>query len=163
MSGDPERCVDYDQVAPTYDQRFAHYAATEKGIGATLIDLVRELRAERVLEVGCGTGHWMSMLAPLGCRVYGLDRSLGMLSRARPGGLRNLIQGSANALPFPGATFDFVFCVNALHHFADAALVIRNCRELLRPGGALAVIGMNPHGRRDRWYLYEYFPGTEET
>ncbi len=59
--------------------------------------------------------------------------------------------------------FDLVFCVNGLHHFADAALFIREGRVLLRPGGALAVIGMNPHGGCDRWYLYEYFPGTQET
>lgn len=36
-------------------------------------------------------------------------------------------------------------------------------RMLLRPGGALAVIGMDPHRNRDRWYVYDYFTGTHET
>jgi len=34
---------------------------------------------------------------------------------------------------------------------------------LLQPGGALAIIGMDPHAGRDRWYLYDYFTGTYET
>lgn len=41
--------------------------------------------------------------------------------------------------------------------------VQREARRMLRPGGALAIIGMNPHAGRDRWYLHEYFPGTRET
>jgi hypothetical protein len=39
---------------------------------------------------------------------------------------------------------------------------VAEARRLLRPGGALAVIGMDPHGRRDSWYIYEYFEGMYE-
>jgi hypothetical protein len=53
-----------------------------------------------------------------------------------------------------------VFCVSALHHFADAGAFIRAARLLLRPGGALATIGLNPHSARHDWYLYDFFPGT---
>jgi ubiquinone/menaquinone biosynthesis C-methylase UbiE len=162
VSGDFEQRVDYEQVAPTYDERFAYYAGARKGVGAALIDLVREVQATRVLDVGCGTGHWLRVLRPLGCTLYGLDLSPGMLSRARAADLGNLVRGSADALPFPRAVFDLVFCVSALHHFADAAHFIREGRSLLRPGGALAVVGMNPHAGGDRWYLYDYFPGTQE-
>jgi SAM-dependent methyltransferase len=158
----PEKNVDYDQVAPTYDERFAHYAGAREGVGAALTAVIREVRAERAVDVGCGTGHWLRVVSSLGCAVYGFDLSLGMLRRARSAGAANLIRGNAADLPFGPATFDLVFCVNALHHFADAALFIRNARELLRRGGALAVVGMNPRGGRDRWYLYDYFPGTRE-
>jgi SAM-dependent methyltransferase len=158
----PEKRVGYDQVAPTYDERFAHYALAQEGVGGALGGLVRELRAERALDVGCGTGHWLRIVRSAGCTVHGLDLSLGMLRRARSAGEADLVRGTAAALPFPPATFDLVFCVNALHHFADAALFVRNARELLRSGGALAVVGMSPRGGRDRWYLYDYFPGTRE-
>ncbi|MET0152606.1 MAG: methyltransferase domain-containing protein [Candidatus Binatia bacterium] len=158
MPRGPERNVDYDQVAPTYDERFAYYAGAREGVGAALVNLIREVDAERALDVG----YWLRILGSLGCPVYGLDFSLGMLRRARAAGVANLIRGNAAALPFSGPMLDLTFCVNALHHFADAALFIREARSLLRPGGALAVVGMNPHEGRDRWYLYEYFAGTRE-
>jgi hypothetical protein len=34
---------------------------------------------------------------------------------------------------------------------------------VLRPGGRIAVIGMDPAAGLDRWYLYDHFPGTLET
>jgi ubiquinone/menaquinone biosynthesis C-methylase UbiE len=163
MSDKFEKRVDYDKVAPTYDRRFAYYAGAPKGVAAALIDLASEAPARQVLEVGCGTGHWLGLLSPLGYSVFGLDRSAGMLHRARAAGALNLARGDAGALPFPAASFDLVFCVNALHHFTEAAQFISESRRLIRPGGALAVIGMDPHKGQDRWYLYDYFPGTQET
>jgi SAM-dependent methyltransferase len=159
----PDGKVDYDQVAPTYDQRFARYAGASEGVGAALVDVARQVSAQRALDVGCGTGHWARVLGSSACAVFGLDLSLGMLRRARSAGVADLVRGDAAALPFPPRTFDLVFCVNVLHHFADGALFVRNARALLRPGGALAVVGMNPHGGRDRWFLYDHFPGTRET
>jgi ubiquinone/menaquinone biosynthesis C-methylase UbiE len=157
-----EKRVDYDKVAPTYDQRFACYAEAPEGVAAALIELAGQLQAGRILEAGCGTGHWLRILNPLGCTVFGLDLSMGMLRLARSAGLPNLVRGTAETLPFPQATFDLVYCVNAIHHFTEAPRFIRQSRRLLRPGGALAIAGMDPHTRRDRWYLYDYFPGTQE-
>ena len=34
---------------------------------------------------------------------------------------------------------------------------------MLRRGRALAIVGMDPQTEQDRWYLYDYFPGTRET
>jgi SAM-dependent methyltransferase len=76
--------------------------------------------------------------------------------------LQNLVQGSADALPFPGAMFDLLVCVNALHHFDDIPRSIHEGRTLLRSSGDFAIVGMNPHSGRDRWYVYDYFPGTQE-
>jgi SAM-dependent methyltransferase len=73
-----------------------------------------------------------------------------------------LVCGRASALPFAPATFDVIFCVNALHHFEQPQHFIAEARRLLRTGGALAIIGLDPHVGRDRWFLYDYFPGTYE-
>jgi hypothetical protein len=43
MPEHPEKRVDYDQVAPTYDERFAYYARARRGVGAALADLAREV------------------------------------------------------------------------------------------------------------------------
>src|SRR5437899_1987743 len=56
--------------------------------------------------------------------------------------------------------FDRVFCVNALHHFADRVRFFREARRILKPGGALMSIGKDPHADRDSWWVYDYFPET---
>lgn len=157
----PER-VNYDAVAPTYDRRYA--AGAPAGIAATLLSMARTVRAQRVLEVGCGTGHWLEVLRSAVPQVYGLDRSSGMLRQARARRADfHLIYGEANQLPCRAASFELIACVNALHHFADPGAFVRESLTLLRPGGALVVIGMDPKAGRDRWYLYDYFPGTHDT
>jgi len=152
--------VNYDQLAPTYNLRYM----TDKvdGIAIALQSLARELDAKRILEVGCGTGHWLSILQST-TQVYGLDLSLGMLRLASTQKLRGLACGQAIQLPFPDQAFDLVFCVNAIHHFGQPRVFISEARRLLRPGGALAVVGLDPHGHRDSWYVYHYFAGTYET
>jgi SAM-dependent methyltransferase len=154
--------VNYDQIAPTYNQRYT--VSQFEGIAAALRSLTQDDGAERVLEVGCGTGRWLAELHPVAQQVYGMDLSLGMLQQARqrPESL-SLICGHASHLPFPNAVFDLIFCVNAFHHFPQPRAFISEARRLLRPGGALAVMGMDPHAGRDRWYLYDYFAGTQET
>ena len=156
MSGDH---VNYDRLAPVYHQRYTLNALT--GVAASLMALARDGDAQRILEVGCGTGRWLAELWPVAHRVYGLDLSPGMLRQARQQDARfHLTCGRATRLPFPEAAFDLVFCVNALHHFDSPRVFISEARRLLRPGGALAVVGMDPHTGRDDWYLYHYFEGT---
>ncbi|HLF03209.1 MAG TPA: methyltransferase domain-containing protein [Anaerolineales bacterium] len=153
--------VNYDTVAPTYNGRYARKGL--EGISSALRALAQNVRPERILEVGCGTGHWLEQLSPLAHHVHGLDFSSGMLRQARQRSEPfHLTHGRANRLPFANASFDLVFCVNAFHHFDQPAVVIAEARRLLKPGGAFAIIGMDPHVPI-RWYLYDYFPGTRET
>ena len=154
--------VDYDQIAATYDRRFA--TGDTGGVADALLNLGRGLAPACILEVGCGTGRWLAALRPLGSRLYGLDLSAGMLGRARQRpGLRRLVRGRAGRLPFPASEFDLVYCVNAIHHFESARDFVFEARRLLRPGGALAVGTMDPRQLRGRWYVYDYFAGTYET
>ena len=88
----------------------------------------------------------------------------GMLNQARNRNVQAaLIRGCAKQLPFESGFFDFVFCVNAIHHFEDARAFISETSRVLQPGGALAVVGSEPHGRKDSWFAYHYFDGTYET
>jgi ubiquinone/menaquinone biosynthesis C-methylase UbiE len=156
------RQVNYDQIAPTYDRRFEDDAP--RGTGAVLLTLAQELQAERLLEVGCGTGHWLALLRRATPHLFGLDLSAGMLSQAqRRNGELAWMRGRAGRLPFPDASFDLVTCVNALHHFEQQRTFIAEARRLLRPGGVLAVIGFDPRQHRDKWYVYDFFDGTYET
>ena len=171
----PDKQVDYDLIAPGYNRRFV-VGSEQRGIAAALLALAEDqalagaqARApargvERILEVGCGTGHWLASLRPATGRLYGLDLSAGMLSqaRSREEGLY-LARGRACHLPLADACADLVYCVNAIHHFQRQRDFVLEARRLLRPGGTLVIAGMDPRAHRHRWYIYDYFVGTYET
>jgi SAM-dependent methyltransferase len=157
------RHVDYDRLAGEYDRRFADHSPGE---GIALLSLARELESRRLLEVGCGTGHWLDMLAPEAHSLVGLDLSSGMLQQARSKGVpAHLMQGDARQIPLASNSLDMVFCVHAIHHFSDARAFVQQAGRILRPRGYLAVVGSNPHSGGDgmAWYVYDYFEGTWET
>jgi ubiquinone/menaquinone biosynthesis C-methylase UbiE len=151
--------VDYDRIAPSYNRRYV--GGGRQGVAITLQALASALGAGRILEVGCGTGHWLAGLAAVSAQLYGLDLSAGMLAQAQEREeVLDLVQGRAGQIPFPDASFDLVCCINAIHHFQQQPGFVAEARRVLRPGGALAVIGMDPRAHRHRWYVYDYFAGT---
>jgi ubiquinone/menaquinone biosynthesis C-methylase UbiE len=157
-----ERRVNYDEIASTYGARYAsRLVEGQHTIPAALRELVRANVSNRILEVGCGTGFWLSSFGA-DHAVCGLDLSFQMLKLAKKKHAA-LACATAEQLPFPDDTFDFVYCVNAFHHFVGKQTFIHEARRVLRSGRRLAIIGMDPHSHRDRWYIYDYFPGTCET
>jgi ubiquinone/menaquinone biosynthesis C-methylase UbiE len=153
--------LDYDQIAPTFDRRYA-----VNDMNNTLValqELARSLDGKSVLEVGCGTGHWLAELSTTVENLHGLDLSFGMLAQARQRGFDlMLVRGSAEHLPYPSCSMDMIFALNALHHFPDRQAFIAEAFRLLHPGGALVLIGSDPPSRVEDWYIYAYFPGTFE-
>lgn len=160
MKNNRHQRADYDSCSADYDKR---YAAGPTGVKEILQTLAARTGARTILEAACGTGHWLAQLQ--GCpQKFGLDLSQGMLRQAgQKGGDLNLVRGDAARLPFLPQSFDFIYCIHAVQHFSSPSLFIKQARMLLRPGGALAVIGMDPHRNRDPWYVYDYFAGTFET
>lgn len=116
------------------------------GLGAWRTLLTRRARG-RVLDLGCGTGRSLRLLARAE-RVVGVDPSLGLLRRARrraPG--LPLVVGRAEELPFADDAFDtvvsaLVFC--SVDRPRDA---LDEVRRVLSPGGTLR---MMEHVRSDR-------------
>lgn len=102
---------------------------------------------ERALELACGTGVVARQVAPrLGVSgtMVGLDASSAMLEVARsllapPGPPIAWRQGSALALPFPGAAFDLVLCQEGLKFFPDRSAAAREMCRVLAPGGRVVL------------------------
>ena len=127
------RKTDYESIAAGYDRRYQDNQYP--GTSATLRAFVSA--GQRVLEVGCGTGHWLEQLEAWGCRVSGVDPAAAMIEKAAARGLRaELVRGAAEALPWPDATFDRVVCINALHHFTDKPRFAHEARRVLRSADA---------------------------
>ena len=162
------RVTDDDAVADDYDARYGLYEYA--GVRETLLGFLGDIAPLAVLEVGCGTGHWLAEVeARLTPSPYangllaGVDPSAPMLARARVAApAARLVRARAEDLPWRDQTFDRVFCVNALHHFADRARFFEEARRLLRPGGGLLTIGKDPHVDQDSWWVYDYFTETRE-
>lgn len=149
--------IDYNLLAPTYDDRYAVYGLD--GIGRTLIDLVERDQPENVLETGCGSGYWLYILLGRVAHLFGLDYSISMLQIAGQRALTaRLARGDAQNVPLAANLFDLVFCVNAIHHFGDPAAYVAEVKRLLRSGGTIAIFGPDPHHDGAGWYVYRYFP-----
>jgi ubiquinone/menaquinone biosynthesis C-methylase UbiE len=148
--------IDYDSIPSRYNRRYELY--TYPGIRTILRETAASIARPRVLEIGCGSGEWLSELASIGCDVAGIDPSEKMLERARTKVGGDLRQGSAEALPWFDASFDLVLCVNSLHHFASPIAALREAFRVLRPAGKFLSIGLDPHEGGGRWYVYEFFP-----
>jgi ubiquinone/menaquinone biosynthesis C-methylase UbiE len=146
----------YDSIAKTYDRRYLENDYS--GVEEALMAFVGQDLPGRVLEVGCGTGHWLRLLDENRICVAGVDASKNMLTYARaqaPGA--PLVQGKAEHLPWAEAAFDRIFCINAFHHFEDRVGFLADARRVLGPGGQMMTVGLDPHTGVDRWYIYEYF------
>ena len=116
---------------------------------------------DRVLEIGCGTGSLLTVIARTHAAVdiTGLDPDPKALARARRkadaiSAPVRLDRGFSDALPYPEGSFDRVFSCFMLHHLADADEKLRTIREaarVLEPGGRLHVLDFaQPDGHASR-------------
>lgn len=106
-----------------------------------------------VADLGCGTGRTAATLAPFVRQVVAVDASAEMLRAARERlatvGNVDVREGALEAVPVADASVDLALLVLVLHHVGDPALVLREARRILAPGGRLLVIDMQPHDREE--------------
>jgi SAM-dependent methyltransferase len=106
----------------------------------------------RTLEIGCGEGRVTRDLAARGHRVTALDASPTLLRAAverDPDG--EYVLGTAEALPFPDATFGLVVAYNVLIDVDDMPAAVREAARVLAPGGALTICVPHPMADAGRW------------
>lgn len=106
--------------------------------GADVVDLLDPRPGERILDLGCGTGHLTAELATAvgeEGRVLGIDQSAEMIDEARVE-YPDLEFVRADAREFAAEeVFDAVFSNAALHWISDQGAVTAAVADLLRPGG----------------------------
>ena len=128
--------------------------------------LARLSPEDSVLEVGTGTGGFSQKVAGT-CKKYaGLeyDASACEVTRSRLGGHAAVLQGDAQAMPFPSGSFSAVVCLEVLEHLEHYRKAVGEIHRCLRPEGRAMISvpyrrigGPNPS---NRFHLYE--PGEKE-
>ena len=109
--------------------------------GEDVVGLLDPSGGERILDLGCGTGHLTAEIAASGAEVVGMDNSAEMLSTARAEHPDvEFVEGDARAFalgdPLPaGEPFDAVFTNAALHWVDDPDGVFESVAGVLRPDG----------------------------
>jgi len=73
--------VDYDRMATEYDRRFT--LGLVSNTARALHEHYEQVNGGRILEVGCGTGHWLEVISAPDRSLIGLDFSRGMLAHPR--------------------------------------------------------------------------------
>ncbi|HEX9338198.1 MAG TPA: class I SAM-dependent methyltransferase, partial [Pseudonocardiaceae bacterium] len=90
------------------------------------------------LDVGCGSGDLVALLAARSASVLGVDRAA-VIENARP--LPNVRYVHADVFDLPEDRYDVITCVAALHHL-PLEQALATFRRWLAPGGTLVVIGL---------------------
>jgi len=118
----------------------------------------QELAGKRVLDVGCGSGRFMDVLARAGAEIVGLDLSLAVdVAKQNLRSLPNchFIQADALSPPFRPDTFDFAYSIGVLPNTSDSREGFMRMAATLKPRG-VAAIWVYP--RRRLTETFQYFP-----
>ena len=152
--------VDYDGIASDY----ARHRRVHPGVLETLVAASGVGAASRVLEVGCGTGNYITAVAEVtGSSCWGIDPARQMLSIAGEASGEVVLQhGGAEALDFPDGFFDLVFSVDVIHHIGDRNAYFREAYRVLKPTGRVCTVTDSEWIIRHRQPLATYFPETVE-
>jgi len=171
---------DFGPLAPDYERwyRTAEGKRHDRVQKADVRRLLPRTRpGARLLDVGCGTGHWSRFFAGCGYRVRGVDLSEAMIAEARgvtddsgfdttsaasagpgpagpgatesPAGCTYSVADAAD-LPFGDASFDVVAAMAVLEFVPDADIVVSEMARCTRPGGSLLVGTLNRRAALNR-------------
>lgn len=97
-------------------------------------------KAQTVLELGCGTGHFTRWLAEHGLKVIGLDSSRPMLLEARRLVSPPCLQGDAQVLPFADQSVDLVVLITTLEFVENPLKTLVEAVRVGREGLILGVL-----------------------
>jgi len=104
-----------------------------------------------VADLGCGEGYLTVETARWARRVVAVDRSTGVLDRAKALAARKRLtnvtwkKGELEKLPIENGSMDVALLSQALHHAGQPAAALAEAARILKPGGRLRILDLRPH------------------
>jgi len=138
---------------PLWGTRPADWALSEDQQTPTYEEALRRVDlkpGQLVLDVGCGVGAFLRLVADRRATPFGLDASQPLIDLARTRvPTANLRVGEMEALPYEDATFDLVTGFNSFFFADDIIAAIAEAGRVAKPGAAVLIQVWGPHERSD--------------
>ena len=165
----------FTSIAHAYDlNNRLHSFWRDQAWRRAAVHMAAPIQGARVLDCACGTGDLTEAFANAGAAsVTGLDYTAAMLdlARAKATDGRRLavqptyVQGDAQSLPWPDASFDIVSIAFGIRNVDDTLKALREFHRVLAPGGRLVVLefgepGFAPLRWFNRLYTHHIMPLT---
>src|SRR5919109_2725964 len=153
MSATKARLGTAEKWGPLWGARPRDWAEHEEQQVPTYEDAIRRVGVtpgQRILDVGCGTGVFLRLVADRGARPFGLDASESLLEiareRVREADLR---AGEMELLPYDDDSFDLVTGFNSFFFAADLVAALREAGRVAKPGAPVLIQVWGPPERCD--------------
>ena len=159
----------FDKQAPVYDEtNTILYSKYGKISCENIFNLLKDKEYEILLDIGCGTGYLIDMLAKnYDAEFIGLDLSPEMIKQANSKNIKNakFIECRSDEIPFEDNTFNAITCSQSFHHYPDTDKAMQEAKRVLKPGGLyiLSDTGVGPFkmlGVKVDDFIYKHFSNT---
>lgn len=146
---------DFDLAASVYDEWLStpmgkYYDSAEK---RTIKRALKNVSGKKLLEIGCGTGHWSKYFAALGFSILGVDISFEMLKETFRKRIpwAEFVQSDAQYLPLQNDVFDIAVLITAIEFIDEPNIAIKEAiRCIKKPGGCLLIGTLNARSRLNK-------------
>jgi SAM-dependent methyltransferase len=160
-----DQTVYFDELADLFER----FAADTDCIYRVWAQAAVPRRGGRAVDLGCGSGRFVSMLSGRYDQVLAVDISAREIEMARVRhpypNVDYEVRSLLDVTPERDGLFDLVFSVNSIHHLRDHVRVLPHVRSLVAPGGHAVLIDIvdpGQWGSRD-WHVSEAFRDAEES
>jgi len=140
------------QLFDDWPERYDHWFDTPVGKAVLkhevtlVLDLLRPIRGEKILDAGSGTGIFTREFLIRGADVVGLDISWAMLRWAQTKNeafSHRVVTADMTLLPFDDSVFDKTISVTALEFIEDEKKAVAELFRVTKPGGIVVVATLN--------------------
>ncbi|MFN2526008.1 MAG: class I SAM-dependent methyltransferase [Actinomycetota bacterium] len=139
----PEPTAEAETIKAEFERAAAFFTERTRGRFDALdvVSFAQVPHGATVLEVGAGTGNFLSLFAEVAGRLVGVDLTLGMLAQGRREQPNlELVAADGNRLPFSDGVFELTSSAQTFHHIARPVPIVQEMARVTAPSGRVLVV-----------------------